>query len=265
MFSLAGALNLQGTVLAVSLASGNAAVAQFVTHRAAASLTTYVGSLLRPALWTEMTFLSARSDTARLQSVVSVAVRISACCAALAGSALCVVAPFGYALWTRSELILDVPLLAILVGQAVLSASWSAASWPLLSANRPRVLARWSILNGVLTVLGAYGSLRLGWELRGVAAASLCADIVCGLIPIPMAAAAFLQVSSWRFARDLARALICATPVAAAAYFSVRYLESDAWRLASFAGACLLLAWPVLVGLLGSSDLARIRATLLKR
>jgi O-antigen/teichoic acid export membrane protein len=264
-FSLAGALNLQGLVLVVSSVAGASAVAQFVTHRAAASLIVYSGNLLRPALWTEMTFMAARGDTTRLRETVSLATRLSACSAAIAAMGICVVAPSGYALWTRSQLKLDIPLLVVLVVQAALAAAWSAASWPLMAANKPRILARWSVVNGALTVAGAYIAMRLGYGLRGVAAVSLGADIVCGLLPIPLASAAFLAAPFGEFWRDLGRALACALPFGAAAYLSIRCWDHDGMRIASFAVASLVLAWPVLLGLLGARDLARIRKAVFKR
>ena len=265
LFALAGALNLQGVLLVLALASGNSSVAQFATHRAAASLTVYVGGLLRPALWTEMTFMAARGDTPRLREVISVAVRIGTWCAAVAGATISLAAPFGYALWTRSKLDLDFTLLLILIGQAVLSAAWNTASWPLLSGSRPRALARWSLLNAALTIVAAYIGLRIGWGVWCVAAASLAADVVCGLIPFPLTAAAFLQESKWRFPLDLGRALLCAVPFAAAAYVSIRFCETHLLRALAFGGSCLVLAGPALLVLLGRQDIVRIRHALLKR
>ncbi|MDB4987509.1 MAG: hypothetical protein JWN04_2687 [Myxococcaceae bacterium] len=265
LFSLAGALNLQGILLVLAFVHDNASVAQFATHRSAASLTVYLGSLLRPALWTEMTFMAARGDTARLRDVVSVAVRTGTWCAAVAGSTICLAAPFGYALWTRSKLELNVPLLLLLTTQAVLSAAWNTASWPLMSAGRPRALARWSVLNAILTVAGAYVGLRAGWGVWCVAAASLAADVVCGLIPFPMTAAAFLTEPVSRFAKDLIRALLCALPFATVAYLSIRFCETNVVRALVFGGASLLLAWPAMLALLGKRDLNRIRMALTKR
>jgi O-antigen/teichoic acid export membrane protein len=265
VFSLAGALNLQGIVLAIASAAGNAAVAQFVTHRAASSLVTYAGGLLRPALWTEMTFMSATKDLARLRTVVSAAVRVSAFCAAVAGAGICVVAPFGYALWTRSKLDLDIVLLATLVAQAVLAAAWSAASWPLMSANRTGIVARWSVLNGCITVAGAFVCLRAGMGLRAVAFVSICADVVCALVPVPIAAAGFLGISAWTYAFDLLRALACAVPFAVAAYLSVAYLSDDLARLATFTAACFLLIAPASLVLLGRRELVAIVRRLLRK
>jgi O-antigen/teichoic acid export membrane protein len=258
VYSLAGALNLQGIVLVVSVAAGNGAVALFVTHRAASSLVTYAGGLLRPALWTELTFMYATRDMDRLRWVASVAVRVSTFCAAVTGAAIGVVAPFGYALWTRSNLDLDVALLSVLVLQSVLAAAWSAASWPLIAANRTGVVARWSVVNGILTVGGALACLKLGGGLRTVAFVSLCADIACALIPVVIASAAFLGLPAWRLVLDLLRAMLCAVPFAAAAYLSARYLGSDLTRLLGFGVASALLLVPSLALLLGWGELMRL-------
>lgn len=258
IFALASGLNLQGVLLVIASGLGPASVAAFATHRAAASLIVYAGNLLRPAVATELTFMAARSDMPRLRDVISVAVRSSTWLAAVAASALCLAAPVAYTLWTRSKLELDVPLLLILAAQAVVFSAWNTASWPLMSANRPQIIARWSLANAVLTIAGSYVALRLGWGIRAVAAMSFGADIVCGLAPFPLAAATFLEESPRRFVADVSRALACAVPFALVAYASVVLLHGPVSQLAAFSLGSLLFAWPAMRTLLGSKHLTRI-------
>jgi O-antigen/teichoic acid export membrane protein len=260
MFALASGLNLQGVLLVVASALGPASVAAFSTHRAAASLIVYAGALLRPAVSTELTFMAARSDLPRLREVISIAVRANTWLSAIMASALCLAAPLGYTLWTRSKLELDIPLLLILASQAVLFSGWNTASWPLMSANQPRVIARWSLANAALTIAGSFLALKLGWGIRGVAAVSFAADILCGLAPFPIAAANFLEESPRRFGADLLRAIACASPFALVAYGSLRLFHDDLLRLFAFGIGSLLLAWPAARSLLGHRHLSRITA-----
>jgi O-antigen/teichoic acid export membrane protein len=262
LFSLASALSLQGVVLALSITTDGATVAAYSTHRSGASLVGYAASLLKPALWTELTFLAARADFARIRELVSVAVRANVWIASVVGSALCLAAPFAYATWTRSKLELDMPLLALLIVQAVLAAGWSAASWPLMSASRPRSLARWTVVNGALTVAGGYALLRAGVGLRGFVVWSLAVDLVCGLVPFPIAAYAFLQGRVRAFFIDVARALACAVPYMALALACVFVSSDDRVRIASFAAVSCALAWPTLYALFGGRELARIVSAL---
>jgi len=258
MLALAGGLNLQGVLLVIASALGPASVAAFSTHRAAASLIVYAGSLLRPAISTELTFMAARSDLPRLREVISVSVRANTWLSAITASALCVAAPLGYTLWTRSKLQLDVPLLFILASQAVLFSAWNTASWPLMSANRPRLIARWSFANAALTIAGSFVALELGAGIRGVAAVSFAADLLCGLAPFPLAAAAYLEESPRQFRADVLRALACAVPFALVAYASLSLFHDDLLRLAAFGLGSLVLAWPAARALLGRRYLARI-------
>lgn len=258
LFASAGALNLQGLILLLSHFEGDRAVALFATHRAGASLITYAGNLLRPALWPEMTFLAARSDISRLKVLVSVAVRISTFGAACVGAAICVAAPLGYALWTRSKLQLDVPLLAILSVQAVLAAAWSTTGWPLLAANKPRFLAIFTAINALSTIVAAYVGLAMGLGVHAAATASLAADLLFGLIAFPLFASAYLKVEVRAFVLDALRALACAVPFGCLAYLCSRFVRDDVLRMASFAVATALLAWPTARMLLRANELQRL-------
>jgi O-antigen/teichoic acid export membrane protein len=258
IFPLAGALNAQGVLLIIAAQLGADSVAIYSTHRAAASLILYAAVLLRPALWTEMTFMVARSDIARLRELFSLALRANTWFAAIVAAGVCAAAPLGYALWTRSKLQLDLPLLIVLAVQAVLSAAWTTASWPLLSANLPRAVASWSLANGILTAAGSYITTKLGWGMRSVAMVSLLADLACGMLPFPVVACAFLQERTSRLVRDLLRALLSASPFAIAACMCFYAFSTDRARVIAYVVCCLALIWPTAVLLFGRDDLNRV-------
>jgi O-antigen/teichoic acid export membrane protein len=262
VFALSSAFSLQGVLLILSATTDAATVASYATHRSVANLILYAGGLLRPALWTELTFMVARGDYPRLRQVVSIAVRTSIWFATVVGSSVCLAAPFGYALWTRSKLQLDVTLLVLLSCQAVLSSGWSLSAWPLMSANRPRSLARWTLLNGVLTIAGGYVCLRLGLGLVGLAIWSIAMDVVCGLIPFPIVAFAFMQDTPGKFYRDMLRAMLCALPFGLVSYACLVMLEDNRSRLIWFGLGSALLLLPSLRLLYGAHDFRRIRLLL---
>jgi O-antigen/teichoic acid export membrane protein len=262
VFGLTNALAIQGVLLAISANADGQTVATFTTHRAMASVITYAGGLLRPAIWTELTFLAAHADYPRIRAFVRLIVRTSTWLATVVGCAICLVAPVAYTVWTRSRLQLDVPLMIILAAQAALWSAWAPLSWPLMSANQPRTLARWSLINSAITVAGAYACMRAGWGLRGLAAWSLAVDVVCGLIPFPIAAFAFMQGSVWSFVRDVARAALCSAPFGLLAYACLS-ISSDLARFATFGLGSLVLSWPCLRLLYGARDFARVQSSLL--
>lgn len=258
LYALAGSLSLQGVLLVIAAGASAGSVALFSTHRAAANLIVYAGNLLRPAVWPEMTMMAARQDMPRLREVVSIATRGTTWAGAVIAAALCVAAPHGYALWTRAKLELDVPLLLILAGQAVVYCAWSTSAWPLMSANQPRQISRWSLANAVITVIASAVCLHLGGGLAAVAAASFAADLLCGLVPFPFLAARYSGESQLRFPADVTRAIACAAPFALVAYASLIGLQKDIERVAVFGVASLVLAWPAARALLGRDHLDKL-------
>src|SRR5262249_28074329 len=157
-----------------------------------------------------------------------------------------------------SKIQLDGGLLLLFAMQSVLYAAWNTASWPLMSANRPQAVTRWSLANAVLTIVSSYVAIRLGGGLRTVAAVGFAADILCGLAPLPLAGAAFLGQSPRRFLADLLRALACAAPIAGVAYLCLVALQDDVLRLVAFSAGSLALLWPATHSLLGRKNVTRI-------
>lgn len=87
-------------------------------------------------------------------------------------------------------------------------------------------------------------------------------DVLCGLIPLPVAASAFMQGSVRSFAYDVIRAAACSAPFALLAY-GCASIHGELARFTSFALGAVVLGWPCLRLLYGARDFTRVRTSLL--
>lgn len=197
LLALANGLNQQGVLLVLAIFASPAIVALYATHRTAAGLVGYVGSVLQAPLWPELSFLWAQDRHEELRKVVSSAIRIIMLISGLAALTMWVVVPFIYPLWTGKQLQLQPVLFAVFLLQGVLAAGWFTSGWSLLAVNQHRVLARWSLVNAVVTITVAV-LLAPKYGVLGVALASLLGDVLCGLAIYPKLVANTLRFSVWR-------------------------------------------------------------------
>lgn len=203
LISLAQALNQHGTLLIIGFVSGPGLVAAYATHRTAAGLVGYVSAILQAPLTPELSQLWARGRQRELQHVAILSLRIVLFLSSASAVILWFLLPVIYPTWIGRQLTFQPTLLALFLGQAVLASYWSTTAWTLLAANRHGVPAMWSVANALLTVgLAVYWAPRFG--LRGVAAASLAGDVLCGLLTYPWAARRFLDVSLKRLVSPVA-------------------------------------------------------------
>lgn len=240
--SLSQILNLQGLLLVLSGFLGDTAVAFFSTHRAAVGIISYPTSLLQPAVWSELSFLVARKQTARIEKVVVLSVRAVVLLAGVLALALWVAVPVVFSLWTRHRFALQSSLLAVLVLQAVMMSGWSTSAWPLLAANQHSRLAAWSLANALLTIASTTVALSLGWGVLGAAVATTVADVLCGLAVFPRLAARFVHIPSSRIYGAMGRAIAALLPVVIACLVCIHFVPFGWARLV----LCSLIA-PILL------------------
>jgi O-antigen/teichoic acid export membrane protein len=193
LLALSSALNLQGVILVLGMSGPWETVAVYATHRTASGLIGYVGTLVQAPLWPELTFLHAQDRGEDLRRTALLAVKVVVLLSGFAALAMWLFLPAIYPLWTGRQLQLQPALLAIFLLQAVLMAGWSTSAWALLSSNRHRGLACWSVGNAVFTIILA---LLLGprFGAVGVVLASLLGDIACGFAVYPRLAAKSLDM-----------------------------------------------------------------------
>jgi len=260
LISISQTLNSQGFVLLLATLLGAPAVVLYSTHKTATGIIGYSTSLFQPAVWSELSFLAARQERERTARVMLLAVRATVLFAGALSVALWFAAPAVYSIWTREAFRVQPGLLALLIGQALLAAGWSTASWPLLAANQHHEVARWSLLNSVLTLLGAAMAIRLHFGIEGAVIASIASDLICGLWAYPLLSARYLNFTQPKFYLAMLRSLVAMVPAVLLAQLSLQLSTSNWSRLVWFGFAGLLSAVPALWVSLGRRDLVSIHS-----
>lgn len=140
-FPVGIALNLQGTLLAVSYALGPVAVVVFSTartfSRGALQMVQMVNSTFEPEL--ALSFGSGRIDTTRQLHRRAVQIALIVCAVVVA--ACLTVGPYIVTHWTGGHVPPDRPLLAILLLGVLIYSLWSTSSTLISSVNRHQVMA----------------------------------------------------------------------------------------------------------------------------
>jgi O-antigen/teichoic acid export membrane protein len=212
MLSIASAINQQGVLLVLSITSTSNIVALYATHRTAAGLINYVGTLVQAPLWPEFSHLWATARHKEMQSVALLAPRIILMLSGLAAIFLWLLLPWIYPLWTGKHLQLQPLLFTVFLIQVVLYAGWYTTGWSLLAANQHYLLAIASLANALLTIVLAL-VLAPRFGAVGVAIASLLGDVVCGLFVFPFLASRFLKVKAKQLYWSICLVIITLLPM----------------------------------------------------
>ena len=210
LLALSNGLNQQGVLLTLALFASPAIVALYATHRTAAGLIGYVGTVLQAPLWPELSFLWAQDRREELHKVLLLAIRLVMLFSGVAALLMWVLLPFIYPVWTGKQLQLQPVLFAIFLVQGALAAGWLTSGWCLLAANQHRILARWSLANAAVTIMLSF-LLAPKHGALGVAVATLSGDMLCGLLIYPKLVANTMRFNVWDVYRPmfLAMFLLC--------------------------------------------------------
>lgn len=152
LITLAMALTVQGTVLAVSTLLGAAAVVTLATTRTVANAVRQVVGLFMNAVWPEVTRIEAGGDLEKLARAHRLSAKVACALAVPLVAALFFAGPTLYEIWTRGRADGNVTLLRLLLLDALASAPWLASSTVLIAINRHRGVAWLNLLAGVLIV-----------------------------------------------------------------------------------------------------------------
>jgi O-antigen/teichoic acid export membrane protein len=260
LISISQTLNNQGFLLLLAILLGDQAVVLYSTHKTASSIIGYSTSLFQPSIWSELSFLAARHEAQRTAKLTLLSIRASVLFAGALAIILWFAGPVVYSVWTHHSLQVRPTLLALLVFQGVLAAGWSTASWPLLAANRHDEVAKWSLLNSLLTVFGAWLAVALHFGIEGAVLASMLSDLICGLWAFPSLASRYLQLPSAKFYLAMVRPVVALIPAALLAYVSFQLGTSNWIRLAYLSLAALLSVLPAMWLSLGKHSLIHIQS-----
>lgn len=224
LLALGNGLNQQGVLLVLAIFTSPVIVALYATHRTAAGLVGYVGSVLQAPLWPEMSFLWAQNRREELRKVVLLAISIIMLISGLAALMMWILLPFIYPFWTGKQLQLQPVLFAVFLLQGFLLAGWSTSGWSLLAANQHRMPARWSLANAVVTITLAV-LLAPRYGVLGVALATVLGDVLCGLAVYPKLAGGMLGLSVLRVYKAMMLMVLLLTPLLAVVIVGGHFLK----------------------------------------
>jgi O-antigen/teichoic acid export membrane protein len=212
LLSISTALNQQGVLLVVAMSGSTTAVALFATHRTVCGLVNYISSFVQSPMMPELNYMYSRGEIDQLRRVSLLAMKVVTLTSTFAGICLWLVLPVVYPRWTGKSLALDLPLLAILLTQAVLAVGWQSSGWVLMASNRHRQISVAALINGVLTI-GLGLVLASHWGTAGVAFASLIGDVLCGLALYPLLSASALGLRAWTLFLTILLPMLALTPL----------------------------------------------------
>jgi len=245
LWSISMALNLQGVVLVLAMTGTAAGVALFVTHRTICGLVGYIGGFVQSPLMPELNYLHSRGQQELLRRASLLVMKTVTLATTFASLGLWLLLPIVYPRWTGRNLVFDPVLLAILLSQAVLAVGWQSSAWTLQASNQHRRLSCWAFGNGVVTV-GLAIVMAPRWGVHGVALASLCGDLICGLAVYPTIASKALGLSKALLFKTILVPLIAMGPLWGGA------LLAHLGRSISFGQSWLLALMSVLLIFLGA-------------
>ncbi len=241
--SLARTINAQGLVLVAAAATHPAAVALYSTHRTLANIPANLGAVVQAPVLPELSSLWAQGLSENLQRGAMLSVRVVTWLTGISALAILLSGPVLYPWWTGQRLTIDNTLLAIMLIQALLSAGWATAGWPMLAANRHRGVALCSIGNALLTLLLAVWLARTG-GVKGVALGSLLGDVVFGLLAVPLLLARFLNLAGAKIYAAMGIAILALLPPTVVCVL-LGAVAIHWWSLAGFVALTAAFGYPL--------------------
>jgi O-antigen/teichoic acid export membrane protein len=183
-FPMGNALNIQGTLLAVSWALGPADVVIFGTARTVSRVALQMVQLVNQTFWPELSSAFGAGNIAKVRSL-----HRRACQAALIiGLALIVImltiGPWFLRVWTLHQLPPGRTLLCILMVSVFFYAGWSTSSTLLTAINRHQKLASYYLFATGVTVVVTYFAARYV-GLLAAAASLVLSELIMNFYVLP--------------------------------------------------------------------------------
>jgi O-antigen/teichoic acid export membrane protein len=201
-FPLGNALNLQGTLLAVSYAMGPTAVVVFGTARTVSRVALQMVSMVNTTFEPEMSIAYGAGNFQLVRSLLRRACQLALIVAGLTVLGMLTVGPWFLTHWTRGHVPPSRTLLGILLVVVFCYALWSTSSVLMTSTNQHQRLATYYIFGTSLTCVVCFFLAR-SYGLYGAAVSLLVSEFVMNLYVVPGA----LRISRDTFPAFLASML----------------------------------------------------------
>ena len=175
-FPLGLALTLQGMIAVVGLVLGPVAVVAFATFRTLSRLTYQLGGVITNAVWPEMSFAFGSGDMRMARALHRRTFQVVAWLVAPAALVIALGGRFLLHAWTSGSVPYMPALLYLLLGTAVIEATWTASALVMLgSGNHHRIAGAYLAGAAVSITLAVASMPRFGVE--GAAASLLAVAI----------------------------------------------------------------------------------------
>jgi O-antigen/teichoic acid export membrane protein len=183
-FPLGNALNLQGTLLAVSYALGPVAVVVFGTARTVSRVALQMVSMVNGTFEPELSIAYGARNYALVRTLLRRACQLALIVAFVIVLAMTTFGPWFLTHWTGGHVPPSRPLLSILLVVVVFYSLWSTSATLMTSTNQHQKLATYYIVGTSLNCILCYFLAR-GYGLHGAAASLLVSEIVMNLYVVP--------------------------------------------------------------------------------
>jgi O-antigen/teichoic acid export membrane protein len=171
-FPISNALSLQGILVVIGQGLGPLGVLTFSTARTIARSALQVMELINAAVWPEMSAAFGANDLNLAKRLHRTSCQMSI---ALSIGAIAFISVFGariWRVWTINKVTTDPLLLNIMLIQLLVTALWYTSSVVPVAVNRHQTLAKVIVASSVVSLLLAWGLMRLpALQLRGAAIA----------------------------------------------------------------------------------------------
>jgi O-antigen/teichoic acid export membrane protein len=183
-FPLGNALNLQGTLLAVSYALGPTEVVIFGTARTVSRVAIQMVQMVNSTFEPEMSIAFGAGNYELTRSLLRRACQLALLSAIVIVAIMMTFGPWFLTHWTGGHVPPSRPLLAILLLVVIFYALWSTSATLMTSTNQHQRLASYYILGTGLACILCYVFAR-AYGLYGAAASLLIAEFVMNLYVVP--------------------------------------------------------------------------------
>ncbi len=183
-FPIGNALNLQGTVLAVSYALGPVEVVVFSTARTVSRVALQMVQLVNQTFWPELGAAFGAGNIELVRKLHRRACQMAAIIALALIAVMMTLGPWFLTRWTSHKLPPSPGLLFMLMISVFFYAGWSTSSTLLTAINRHRTLATYYICGTGVTVVVTYLAARYS-GLMAAAASLILSELIMNVYVLP--------------------------------------------------------------------------------
>jgi O-antigen/teichoic acid export membrane protein len=183
-FPIGNALNLQGTLLAVSYALGPTQVVIFGTARTVSRVAIQMVQMVNSTFEPEMSIAFGAGNYDLTRSLLRRACQLALLSAGVIVAIMMTFGPWFLTHWTGGHVPPSRPLLAILLLVVIFYALWSTSATLMTSTNQHQRLATYYIVGNSLACILCYIFART-YGLYGAAASLLVSEFVMNLYVVP--------------------------------------------------------------------------------